>query len=166
MGIAGLLLSDEPEMTPEPPRPDDVETQPDCDIQSRAVPPSPAALDSSASVETMRAQFQKRGGSPTRELVKPPEYEYGFDREHGKAWRMAILGPKKRGPVEWSAPPELDLSKGPFAPVVFVFADGDSFEAGVVTQVSCPQYPQTSNLNPSLRFFEKFRIHTCSTVSS
>ena len=143
MGIAGLLLPDEPEMTPEPPRlsnglwMDDRETDAgdgdrDMDI---ALPPDPPALEDVSS-SVMRAQFQRKGIETLELQGKQPEYEYGFDRSHGKAWRMRILGPKKRGPTEWSCPPSLD-DRGPHAAVRCSFADGDVFESGLVTQVSC-----------------------------
>ncbi|CAE7239615.1 RE2 [Symbiodinium sp. CCMP2592] len=130
----GLLLPYEPEMTPEPLKaksPDDLETEPGGEVADVATLPEPPALeDVSASV--MRDQYQLKGIA-TLELNGKPEYEYGFDKSHGRAWRMRILGGKKRGPTEWSNPPSLD-DRGPHAAVRCFFADGDIFESGLVTQ--------------------------------
>ena len=84
MGIAGLLLPDEPEMTPEPPRlsnglwMDDRETDAgdgdrDMDI---ALPPDPPALEDVSS-SVMRAQFQRKGIETLELQSKQPEYELG-----------------------------------------------------------------------------------------
>ena len=64
-------------------------------------------------------------------------FEYGYDAQHGKAWRRVIQGPKKKGPIEWSFPATRDAQKGLHDPVVFFFSDGDKFEPGTVTQDAC-----------------------------
>ena len=86
-------------------RPDAGDGDRDMDI---ALPPDPPALEDVSS-SAMRAQFQRKGIETLELQGKQPEYEYGFDRSHGKAWRMRILGPKKRGPTEWSYPPSAIL---------------------------------------------------------
>lgn len=145
MGVAGLLIAE-----PEPSKPsmDDMETDGGEDLELVfELPPEPPALED-VEPSVMRAQYQNIASATLELQVKEPEYEYGFDKQHGKAWRMRILGGKKRGPTEWSCPPSLD-DRGPHAPVRCTFADGDVFESGLVTQESCLR--SILNLNPSLR---------------
>ena len=73
----------------------------------------------------------------TPEIPSTKEFEYGFDSEQFRAFRRQILGPKQRAPLEFSLPPSPDPSKKLRDVVTFLFADGDRFESGVVTQEAC-----------------------------
>lgn len=48
-------------------------------------------------------------------------------------WRKQILGPKKRGPIEFSKVPTVDDSADGDAPVVCVFGDGQKAEVSHLT---------------------------------
>ena len=52
------------------------------------------------------------------------QYEHGYDAATGRVWRKAILGPKARGPVEWSFLPSRDVKKQSTDPVECCFSDG------------------------------------------
>ena len=84
----------------------------------------------------------------TREIPSTKEFEYGFDREQFRAFRRQILGPKKRAPLEFSLPPSPDPSKKLHDVVTFLFADGERFESGVVTQEAC--HVQKAKTKPNL----------------
>lgn len=53
---------------------------------------------------------------------KPKTYEVGWD-EQCLAWRKEILGPQRRGPIEFSAPPQVDPSLDPDAPIRCEFSN-------------------------------------------
>ena len=121
-----------PKQQPKPP--DEVETE--CEAELGFAPPSPAASFDDASPGTMRSQYHgRRGGPVTTPFALYEDYDYGYCPSHGRCWRQQKLGPKKRGPCEWSLEPV--LTGKPFNAVNFVFADGQVFQPGAVTEASC-----------------------------
>ena len=125
--------------------------------KGEAAAPEPEAVPAAAAAKVQRShddQTKVQATSPQPEVsavleaavprsqddqteVSGSTFEYGYDAQHGKAWRRVLHGPKKKGPIEWSLPAARDETKGLHDPVTFYFSDGGKYEPGTVTQDTC-----------------------------
>ena len=61
----------------------------------------------------------------------------GWSEENFCAYRREILGPKQRGPTEFSAMPKFDDKADLDAPAICIFSDGLQHEVSHIIMVSC-----------------------------
>ena len=125
----GEAAAPEPEALPAAAAAAEVQRSRDDQTKVQATSPQPEA---SAVLEAAVPRSQD-----DQTEVSGSTFEYGYDAQHGKAWRRVLHGPKKKGPIEWSLPAARDETKGLHDPVTFYFSDGGKYEPGTVTQDTC-----------------------------
>lgn len=64
------------------------------------------------------------------------QYETGWSEEHLCAWRKKIMGPKSRGPIEFSQKPTVDERAEEDSSIVCSFGDGHKIEVAHITVAS------------------------------
>ncbi|CAK9002054.1 unnamed protein product [Durusdinium trenchii] len=95
------------------------------DLERHVVPPEQLA--------SPRPKVPAEPSAKEEESQEVHQYEFGWCEESLRMWRKQILGPKKRGPIEFSKVPTVDDSADGDAPVVCVFGDGQKAEVSHLT---------------------------------
>lgn len=107
---------------------------------------SQASIEKADGVEAPKTEDsdKKDDGPPEKESrretssEKPTKtWELGWSEENFCAYRREILGPKQRGPTEFSAMPKFDDKADLDAPAICIFSDGLQHEVSHITMVSC-----------------------------
>ena len=107
-------------------------------ITTEAKPPydkAPEKLEAQTSPSCTESPAQPSTTLPTSaprtsDGANQRTWDQGWDAQRGCAYRREVLGPKARGPLEWSFIPKLDPTLQPLDPVWCYFAEH-------MTQVPC-----------------------------